>query len=1303
MSDSLIMKRTDPDDVLAGGGEMGALMRSMDWSKTPLGPVEDWPQSLRTTVKICLASRFPILIWWGPELVKIYNDAYRPMLGDKHPRSMGARGRDVWPEIWHIIGPMLEGVLAGGEATWSENQLLSLERHGFAEECYFTFSYSPIRAETGEVGGVFSAVAETTGQVIGERRLRVLQEIARRTADARTAEEACNSTAPVFREDADDLPFALLYLLERDGARARLAAAAGLAAGHRLAPEIVDLATEGAEAPWPLAEVAGTRTSRHIPKLDDAFGSFALPKQAASRRSALVLPVGRPADPQLAGILVAGISNRLRFDDNYGTFLSLVAGQIATAVSNARALEEAQQRAEALAELDRSKTLFFSNVSHEFRTPLTLMIGPTQDALSSPGRALHAHDLDMVYRNELRLLKLVNTLLDFSRIEAGRAEAVYEPTDLAALTADLASAFRSTIERGGLRFEVDCGTLPKPVYVDREMWEKVVLNLLSNAFKFTFAGRIRVALRAAHGHVELEVEDTGVGIPEHELPRLFERFHRIQGTRSRTYEGSGIGLALVKNLVELHGGKIRVTSTSAETSTRSEAGEGGGAGPHTTFTVSIPFGTAHLPAGRIGAVRTLASTATRAESFVAEASRWLPAPAAHTEPAPPNLRQPLRYDDRSAPTKLLIVDDNADMRDYLARLLRPHWGVETAADGVEALASIRDRTPDLVLADVMMPNLDGFGLLRALRAGETTREIPVVLLSARAGEEARIEGLDAGADDYLVKPFSARELVARIGARLALTQIRRERADLLKREHSARQEAELQKQHLAALFMQAPTPIVILRGNDYVIELANPFACRLWGRKHEDVIDRPLFEALPEIREQAFKELLDGVLRTGESYIGKEKRTRLDWHSDGTLEERYLNFVYAPLRNLRGDIDGVLVIAFDVTDEVLARKQMNALRAEAEVASRAKDEFLAMLGHELRNPLAPILTTLQLMRLRRGDGLEKERAIIERQAEQLVRLIDDLLDVSRITRGKIELKRERVELAEVVAKAIETAGPLLEQRKHQLTVNVPRDLVVDGDAARLTQVIVNLLTNAAKYTEHAGRVTVDGARNGDEAVLHVCDSGIGMSPELLPKIFNMFTQERQPIDRSQGGLGLGLAIVRSLVEMHGGNVTAHSRGNGFGSTFSVRLPAAAPLSDTRAEAISGNAGEERGSSNGQRRVLVVDDNEDAADSLAEYVEAIGHRARVAHDGPAALRIAAEFAPEVALVDIGLPLLDGYELARRMREQPELRDIRLVAVTGYGQKADRQRARYAGFDEHLVKPVDLDRLRSLLDEHAAPRV
>jgi signal transduction histidine kinase/CheY-like chemotaxis protein len=1215
---------------------MGALMRTIDWSRTPVGPVDSWPQSLRTALSILLETGFPMYIAWGPQFTQFYNDGYRPILGStKHPAAMGASTRETFAEIWDIIGPMFAGVMQGTPTTVIDF-MLPLDRHGFAEECYFIFSYSPIRQENGQVGGVLVTVTETTQRVLGERRLKATQALAARTREAKTVHDACAISGIALSEHAMDIPFALVYLLDSKG-DAVLEGSAGFTADSGV-PTRVALSA-GEPSPWPFAEVL--RTGEAI-----VVDARAVPVAAtAAAERAFVLPIVEHGIGGAVGILVAGLSSRLMFDAAYRDFLIMVASQIGTAVASARALEEAEARAAALAELDRAKTAFFSNVSHEFRTPLTLLLGPTEGAVTSSG-SLQGEDLEAVYRNAQRLLKLVNTLLDFSRIEAGRVQASFEPTDLARVTADLASAFRSATERAGLTLVVECPPLPDPVYVDRDMWEKVVLNLISNAFKFTLAGTIRVSLAWRGAHVELTVSDTGVGIPSEDVPRIFERFHRVERTRARTYEGSGIGLSLVRELVAMHGGTVAVDSVVEQ---------------GTTFTISLPTGVAHLPQERVGAARSIASTAMGATPYVHEALRWLPTHAVST--APVDTRAATRD---VVEARILIADDNADMREYISRLLGERWMVDAVADGTAALARAREARPDVVVADVMMPGLDGFELLRALREDERTRSVPVILVSARAGEEARVEGLQAGADDYLGKPFSGRELIARVQAQVLRAKVRS-----VEEAHALR---------LASIFEHAPVGVVILAGPAHVFEYVNEaYAAMIANRP---VRGKPIREALPELAGQRLHELLDEVYVSGRPYVGRSLRVMLD-RGGSDPDETFFDFVYQPLFE-DGHVNGIAVVCFEVTELATARRT-------AEAANRAKDEFLAMLGHELRNPLAPILTALQLMSLRGFTGAERERNIIERQVKHVVGLVDDLLDVSRITRGKVQLRREDVDLADVIGKAIEMTSPAIEERRHTLHVDVPRRVGTAGDPARLAQVFANLLTNAAKYTDPGGVIRVSAAREDTEVVVRVSDTGRGIAPEMLPHVFDLFVQERQDSHRAQGGLGIGLAIVRSLVEAHAGSVSATSAGKGAGSTFTVRLPAATPVHapPEPVRAVTPIVAK------GRSRVLVVDDNEHGAELLADSLRALGYTVDVAFDGPTALQKARMFVPDVALLDLGLPVMDGFELAERLRVDCGLHRVPFIAITGYAQEIDRQRTATNGFRGHLAKPVDVHVLDEMI--------
>ena len=1620
----------NPLAFLAGGGEMGRLIGAMDWSKTTLGPVAMWPQSLRTTVSICLASDLPICVIWGPGLVQLYNDAYRVICGDKHPQSMGQNFAQCWQEAWPVIGQAHARALAGDTA-FLESQHIYLKRHGYVEECFFTFSFSPIRDEAGRVGGLFHPVIEVTAKMLAERRTRALRDLTLHTSQAQSVAQALALACESLASYELDLPHTLLYTLSADGQQAQLAGSSGLNDDALASLQTVAVADDRS-AILPLAQVQRSRLAVQVNGLRHLG-------------AALVLPIIQPGTNHLVAILVAGISAGLPMNEAYRSFYDLIASSISTAVGNAAAFDDQRRQALALAELDRAKTAFFSNVSHEFRTPLTLMLGPVEDILAAPRDdlpPLQRERLELVYRNGLRLQRLVNNLLEFSRIEAGRVRAAYEPTDLADFTVDLASNFRSACEKAGLELRVDCSGLGEPVFVDRPMWEKIVLNLLSNAFKFTFEGQIVVSMRQADGGAELRVQDTGVGISAEEFPRLFERFHRVENARGRTHEGSGIGLALVQELVKLHGGVISATS---------ELGQG------TTFTVRVPLGSQHLPLDQVGSSRSAAQATAEASPFVEEALRWLPAadqlaaagakwPPHHEEPRAPPVAREQAGDDRPL---VLIADDNADMRQYMTRLLSQQYRTEAVPDGEAALAAARARTPDLVLTDVMMPRLDGLGLLKALRIDPRTRGIPVIMLSARAGEESRIEGMQEGATDYMVKPFSAKELLARVTAHLQMARMSREAsaaiqaseeqfralvsassdvvyrmsADWTEMRHlqgrefiadthepsrswlvkyippedqthvlqviqaairskgvfelehrvmrvdgtvgwtfsravpmfdsqghikewfGAASDVTVRKQAQAAIQIEEGRSRSILESitdgffsldHDWRFTYMNSAGERFMGRTPGDLIGKCVWDEYPgsagseiehvyrrviaaqvpesytthyanldrwytatvypapdgvtvyfrdvtarrqvEQERQQFAALVDAspdfigvagldqrvvyVNRAGQNLVGldpdqvstcsildffaesergrilkliadsddgedvvvdtwfqhlqsgrlipvswshlklkdasanvsgyatvtrdlternkadgllreSEERRRLAldaaelgmWHVDpetrltttdaryrtifGTTEEwtDYLQAVAvihpddqpavldavaaatrlhdpAPyaieyrifhpdgslrwiLANGRASFDGIgparRVTSFDGTvADITHRKrdenEREQLLARLQNQDLRKDEFLATLAHELRNPLAPIRNGLQVMRLAPGnpEATERIRSMMERQLGQLVHLIDDLLDLSRISRGKIDLRKERIELAGVIAQAIETSQPVIDQFGHGLRIEVPASpIYVEADVTRLVQVFSNLLNNAAKFTKPGGQLGLSVELMGAEVVVSVTDNGIGIPTHMLRQVFEMFTQVQSNLERSQDGLGIGLSIVQRLVQMHGGSVEARSSGLDSGCQFVVRLPVALPL--------AANQPIEHGNTlrpAASLRILVADDNVDSAEILALLLTLKGYDTKVTHDGYAALDVAATFRPDVMLLDIGMPKMNGYEVCRRLRQHAWGKPITVIAMTGWGQADDRRNSHAAGFDFHLVKPVDLDVLYKLLAGAAA---
>lgn len=1112
--------------MLSGAGEMGELIGSLDWSETPLGPIETWSTSLLTTVKLCIYSRFPTLIWWGRELIQIYNDAYRPILGlTKHPSAMGQAGAETWKEAWHILGPMVESVFLEGKATWSDDQFLPVQRFGFVEETYFTFSYSPIFDEANQVGGILITCTETTGRVLSERRLRTLRDLAVRASEGKSPEEACRIAADELAKNQADIPFGLIYLLDEQQPpqQAKLTCVTGIDESADLCVPTIDLAADDDLARLlnqVLAEGQAVQVDNLASRFNNLAGSWDSQPDAA-----LILPVAASGHQGITGFLLAGISPRLLLNEDYRHFYELVVGHIATAVANARAYEEERRRAEALAEIDRAKTEFFSNVSHEFRTPLTLMLNPLKEVLNEPDAfsERQLESLQTVYRNSLRLQKLVNTLLDFSRIQANRIRGSFEPTDLAALTTDLASSFRSVIERAGLYFEVVCPNLPEPVYVDQEMWEKIVLNLLSNAFKFTFEGGIRVALEPVAGGVQLKVQDSGIGIAENDLPYIFDRFHQVRGVRSRTYEGSGIGLALVAELVRFHDGQIEVAST---------LGEG------TTFTVTVAFGTAHLPQDQIQAPRMLVSTAIDAASYTQEALHWLDDPGTTSFSKLDSVELPIISQGQLSDVRILIADDNADMRHYLRRLLEPYYQIETVSDGLAALRQIAQHPPALLITDVMMPNLDGFGLLQQLRASEPTRTLPVMLLSARAGEEARIEGLQAGADDYLTKPFSARELLARVEAQLQLTQLRQH---LLETEQTARIAAELENERISNLLNTMSDGFVAVDRNYryiYLNQRAEEIFLRLTGRPAGEFIGATIWEKFPGLEESVF---------------GQTFRQALLEQVPFSVED-----YFAPLKmwvDVRGYPynEGLSIYFQDITPRKQAEQALEQYALDLKRTNDELERFAYITSHDLQEPLRMVTSYLQLLKQRYSHAFDESGhefiGFAVDGALRMKMLINDLLIYSHIKADEHNF----ITFSSGVALQKALMNLQLKIEETGAAIDYTDLPTITGSENQFVQLFQNLVGNAIKFHgENPPVIKITAQRQGTEWLFTVSDNGIGIAPEYLQRIFVMFqrlhTREQYP------GTGIGLAICKKVVEYHRGKLWVEST-VGEGTTFYFTIPA----------------------------------------------------------------------------------------------------------------------------------------------------
>ncbi len=913
----------DLTDALRASGDVGNDLLAVNWDQTPLGSPSAWPNSLRTLVRVVLSSRFAMWMAWGPELTFFCNDAYRrETLGEKYPWALGRPAREVWAEIWPDIGPRIEHVLRTGESTWDQSLLLFLERSGYEEESYHTFSYSPVYDDDGAIAGMLCVVTEETERVIGERRIATLRDLNSVSTAAVDEQAFLESSAAQLAGNPRSLPFVCMYTFGRDGF-ARLAAVSGVAPGDPVAP--TQIAIDDSEQVWPARDLAaGVSDWILVEGLQERFAWVPMGAWPTPPFDAVAVALPGPVGSPPVGFIVVGVNHYRPVDDVYRGFIGTIAQRLGAGVTNARSYAAERERAEELTALDRAKTAFFSNVSHEFRTPLTLMLAPLADALHG-AKALAADELEIVHRNGLRLLKLVNALLDFSKLEAGRLQARFRPVDAAELTAELVGTFSDACRRAGLTLQVDCEELPGPVYMDPDLWERVVLNLVSNAFKVTVNGGIRVSVRAQDDMLVMAVADTGPGIAPDEQERIFERFHRIRVTQARSHEGTGIGLSLVQEIVQLHGGQISV---------HSDLGEGA------EFVVRLPFGRRHLPAEHVSEEPSAVVPGV-ADLYVQEALSWLPDTDVETTPGPVNGGAP------GTGGRVLIADDNPDLRHYLTRLLSAYWTVETVTDGVEALEAIRRDPPDLLVTDVMMPRLDGLGLLHELRSSPETQELPVIMLSARAGEEASIEGLEAGADDYLPKPFSGRELLARVRAHLELSLARREASADVRAER-AMLEQTLRQLPVGVLLAEPPGDTLVLANAQVGVILGRaeiaPQEIRPLLHERMYLSDRTTLVGAPG--------LLTRAIRDREAIVDLELAYRRD---DGSWRTIQANA--APILDDAGNLLAGVAVLEDISDRVVTQKLLAGQR-----------DVMAMIADG--EPLEAMLTEL----VRVVEGISQQGA-----------------------------------------------------------------------------------------------------------------------------------------------------------------------------------------------------------------------------------------------------------------------------------------------------------------------------------------
>lgn len=1366
--------------------QMAENIRNRNWMETPLGHMSTWPPQLTTSVQIILDSKYPMFVWWGKHLINIYNDAYIPLLGGRHPKALGACASDIWSDVWEVIGPQADIVFQEGHSTWNEDLPLFMRRHGFLEETFFTFSYSPIKNEEGDILGLFCACTEETSRVLRGRRLNTLRQMSEVTEAADSVGEVCRLSAEILADNPLDIPFSLLYVWDREGRSLCLTAQSGFQSDSLMAP--LRLTMEGGtfhpQPWWPLIL---------SPKWEETV--FPIDKQPnlpegpwpEPPTQGMVLPVESWEAQRPSGYLIVGISSRLAIDARYREFLNLLAKGISGAINRAQVRAEERKRIDALAELNRAKTEFFSNVSHEFRTPLTLILGSLEEAMQRttfttvPG-------VEVAHRNAMRMLKLVNTLLDFSSLEAGRMQAVFEPVDLCELTLDLASSFESAMNKAGLEFIVSCSTLSQPVYVDRSAWEKIMLNLLSNALKFTLEGRVSVEVMPRADSVDVRIGDSGVGMSRETLSHLFDRFFRSKEALGRTFEGTGIGLALVKELVDMHGGKIHVES---------EPGKG------SVFTVTVPFGFQHLPSAQVSHTPTEPTGERLAKSFILEAEQW--AGGGEHE----SLLQGVLQDEEGAVQKadhfrptILLVEDNRDMREYVARILRADYEVVAVCDGQEAVERVHTVRPHLILSDIMMPRLDGLELLKRVRSSHEWQSTPFILLSARAGQEAEVDGLLTGADDYLVKPFSARDLLARVKKTLGLATMRR-----------AAIEYESRFQHLAhhpeimTWITEADGSCVFLSQTwyDFTGQTEGTGLGEGWlSAIHPH--DRPsIQQAFYEANRQRHSVRLEYRLRSGQGvyhhvldsasprftpdgrylgyvglvldlsyqkdieeqhrdseerfrtlantisqfawmadargwifwynarwyeYTGTTLRDMEGWgwkkvhhpdHVDRVVEKisrcfqtgkiwedtfplkgkdgeyRWFLSRAVPIRDHHGEVVRWIGTNTDITELKIIQEQLQQLTSqlESQVAKRTQElrhnqtRLQALVGElilteqrerrriaeELHDFLAQLLVAcrLQINRL--------EQMSIEGSMVPILGEINRILDQSLgYTRSLVAQLVPSVLYQFGLLKALRWLAEDMTQYGLSVEVTMERDqlTLTENEAVLLFQSVRELMMNVVK---HAGvdrvylAVTLS---SSDEVCIEISDRGVGFDPNLIERSNHVSNQ-------------FGLFSIRERMALLGGRMVIDSSA---GSGTRIRLYMALseqdqpalplPVSDG-APSIDKGSGQRLspGMSSGYR-VLLVDDHAVVRQGLRSLldawsgIEVVGE----AGDGIEAIRLTEALQPDVVVMDINMPNMNGIEATRQIRRNNPT--IQVIGLSVRQDKETAQAMREAGAAGYLSK-------------------
>ncbi|RIB06383.1 hypothetical protein C2G38_2217280 [Gigaspora rosea] len=1220
------------------------MVNNYDWSKTSLGPMDSWEFEFKEIVKLCLNTAFPTAIYAGPDWTLMYN------------QSLGKPFIEVWPELYDDLKPIFESVRETGKGIYKYEEYLEMQRDGYIEEVYFNYTLSPIFKSDGTVWGIFNAGYEITQDVLNVRRLKILDKLGSQIAGADSLEGSCHLIMSILRSNNPDIPYALIYLAESSNnskpgfeyQTARLVATTfdevcekrefvrgkikrNIPVYFPVTHEIIDLSNDIDEnyekyvetkwatstysflkcKSWPIHLVI--KENKHVKVLlnDDS--------------QAVLLPIKISfGKPTLFATLICGINPRRKLDDKYLEFLQLTVSHVNSFLMHGRSVEEEKMRSKLLADLNYEKIMFFQNISHELKTPLTLMLSPLEDVINNtcPQKTQMMSHLQITRRNTCRLLKLINSLLQYSDIESDQLEVNYCETKITELTRELANNFESMAKKLGLDYIIDIPSLDDfnkvvndKIYIDHDMYETIVFNLCSNALKHTWSGHVKIRLYLdsidKKKMVVLEVSDTGVGIPEAALPNIFQRFYRVGSQSSRSHEGTGIGLALVKELVTRHGGNITVTSVVNQ---------------GTTFKCWFPIGCQHLLINHKyhNDNEILKSQEQKLYSkrhlYLEESSQWIQDNPIVTEDnmisqelddydldidntdkiSTEDITSPLFMDDsinivnKEYRYQILLVDDSPDMRNYLADLLK-EFDVHCACDGRDAIRILKNlnQLPDLILSDIMMPNMNGYELLDALRSNTKTQQIPVILLSAKAGEDSSIKGLDKGADDYLIKPFSTRQLITRIRTNIELSHIRRK---LLYQ--------QCKQEQIKQLLISISNKI--LSGSDLKVTLSN-----IIEEVHQLLPCERIFIIScepPEFKNQTMialsedstsKAPINGPLME-KSIVNSQKILNNDPDVD-ILSDVYCadtckkvsmlsvkikmkassywgwikahrppNSVWLDTEiELLQQISNQLSITIDNANLLKENLEKEVQIKATEVANEVKSRILANTSHELRTPLGAIVGILSSFD---DTGLADDQKdminIMARASDVVLSTVNNILDAARMEANKIILINHVFDLLDLFEDTIELFGERAGAKQIELVMSCEVDKLpkyVMSDPERLKQVLSHLLSNLIKFTEDGEivmKVSLQSQKVTDNSIrkakilIEIYDTGIGIDPEFMQHVLERLSQGDKSINIRLQGAGLGLSICKKLVEINGGEIKAESqlgKGSKFWFTWNVEL------------------------------------------------------------------------------------------------------------------------------------------------------